>query len=492
MSTRLPAALTRRELLVNSAAAAGLATLGAPLAAMARGDEAAGTEFAALRDQLQGSLVLPGDTDYNAARTVWNGMIDRYPAAVARCRGVSDVMAAVRFARDNDIPATVRGGGHNVAGKALRDGALTIDLGPMQGIRVDVGKRRGRAQGGVRWGAFDRETLAHDLVTTGGTVSTTGVAGLTLGGGLGWLMRKHGLSCDNLVSADVVTADGEFLVASETENADLFWALRGGGGNFGVVTSFEFALHPAEPVIGGMTIYRGDRLRDLLHFFRDYTATAPDSVTAMAGALVGPPETPIAGETGCWFAVCHSGPEADGERALEPVRSFGEPLLGGVGPMPYATLQTMFDGGATAGGRNYWRSNFMRTLGDDVIDLIVLHAADLPRPASMVLVEHLGGAVARVAGDATAFSSRDARYDVSLLSRWTDPADDDASIAWTRSVGDELRQHATGGAYVNYMAADEDAARVRATYEANFRRLVEVKRKYDPENFFSSNFNIAP
>jgi len=488
---RIAGKFTRRQLLAGSAALGGLAAIGAPVATLAR-QAARASKFESLAERLQGNVILPSDEGYEQARRVWNGMIDKRPGAVVRCSGVADVIEAVRFAREHDLPATVRGGGHNVAGKAVRDGALTIDLGAMHGVRVDARALRARAEGGVRWAAFDRETLVHNLATTGGTVGTTGVGGLTLGGGLGWLMRKHGLSCDNLVSADVVTADGRFMTASADENADLFWALRGGGGNFGIVTSFEFRLHELETVTGGMALYPRGRLADMLRFYREYTASVPDTVTAMAGAMIGPPGTSVEGEVAGIIAVCHCGPAGEGDRLLQPIRAFGPPALDAIGPIGYAGMQALFANAGTPGLRNYWRSNFMKSLTDDVLDTLVVRADEMPRPGSMLLIEHLGGAVGRVGAHETAFSNRDALYNVSVLGTWTDAADDAANVPWVRAAGDELREYATGGAYVNYMAGDESAENVRGAYEANFRRLVEVKRKYDPTNFFSSNQNIAP
>jgi len=479
---------TRRDVLAGSATLAGLAAVPAPLIAAANG---AKHDFAPLAGSLQGGLITPEHPAYDAARHVWNGMIDRHPAAIAQCTGVADVVAAVDFARENDIPITVRGGGHNVAGKAVRDGALMIDLGQMHGIWVDADARRARAQGGTRWGAFDRETLARNLYTTGGTVSTTGVAGLTLGGGLGWLMRKHGLTCDNLAGAEVVTAGGDVLRADADQNADLFWALRGGGGNFGIVTSFDFELHEQQPVTGGMAIFAGDRTRDVLQFFREYTAELPDSVTTMAGCFLAPGEGSNPPQPMAWIAVCHTGPEDEGRRLVAPIKDFG-PVQDFIGPMPYSALQTMFDDGAAPGARNYWRSAFMQDFADDVIDTMVASAAELPPPGSMMLVEHLGGAISRVDEGETAYSHRGAQFNVSILSSWTDAAADDRYSAWTRSFGDELRSFSDGGAYVNYMAGDMSGAEVKAMYDANFGRLRSVKRKYDPDNFFNSNQNIAP
>ncbi|MCH5372652.1 MAG: FAD-binding oxidoreductase [Planctomycetes bacterium] len=488
--------LTRRNLLLGSAALGGAAMLGSPATVFAADAAPAavsgGSPLDDLGRMLSGELITPSDSSYDDVRKVWNGMIDKRPLAIARCSGVADVIQVIEYARNKNLPVSVRGGGHNVAGKALRDGAITIDLRPMHGIRVDPDRKTGRAQGGTLWRAFDRETVAFNLVTTGGTVSTTGIGGLTLGGGIGWLMGKYGLACDNLVSADVVTADGRFLTASAEENDDLFWALRGGGGNFGVVTSFEFGLHDLEPIIGGMALYPQAMSGDLLRFFRDFTASAPDSVTSMFALVAGPPGTPLEGQNAGMIAVCHSGPLDEGKQLLQPIKDFGPPVIDSIGPMAYTSLQTMFDAGSGPGRRNYWKSNFMQELSDGAIDTIVDHSDALAGENTMILVEHMGGAVRRVGSHATAFSNRDAKYNASVLAGWNDPRDDQKNIAWTRELSDALKAFATGGGYVNYMAADESAARVHASYEANYQRLVAIKRKYDPTNFFSGNQNIAP
>jgi len=478
----------RRELLTQGTIAGCAAMLGWPRGLLAA--ESMADPMDELRTLIRGDLVTPTDDGYDAARKVWNEMIDRRPLAIARCTGAADVIDVVRFARERDIPVTVRGGGHNVSGKAVRDGALTIDLVRMRGIRVDPEARIGRVQGGATWAEFDRETLAFGLATTGGTVATTGVGGLTLGGGLGWLMRKHGLSIDNLRSADVVTADGRLLKASADENDDLFWALRGGGGNFGVVTSFEFNLHQLDPITGGIAMYPESMARDVLRFYRDYTSNAPDNVTAAGGVLIGPPGTPIEGQAAGWIAACHCGPADEGERLLRPIKDLG-PVIDTIAPKGYGDMQATFASGGPA-GRNYWRSNFMHDLSDDAIDTMIEVSKTMPRPLSLLLLEHMGGAVGRVGEQATAFSNRSAKYNLSMLSTWSDAADDERYVAWTRSNGDELKKFTTGAGYVNYMTGDESAERVRATYEANFQRLVAIKRKYDPDNFFSGNQNIAP
>jgi FAD/FMN-containing dehydrogenase len=488
--------ISRRELMVGSAAAGGLALLGAPEISFAQTasdvDATAASGFDDLAGLIRGDLILPGHDAYDEARNVWNGMIDKRPAAIARCTGAADVMDVVKYARDNDIPASVRGGGHNVAGKALKDDAITIDLAEMNGIWIDPARKRARVQGGAKWVAFDRESLALDLVTTGGTVSTTGVGGLTLGGGLGWIMRKHGLCCDNVMSADVVTADGRLLVVNENENSDLYWAIRGGGGNFGIVTAFEFKLHDLEPITGGMAIYPESMLKEMFHFYREYTSNAPDSVTAGAGYMAGPPGTPLEGQSAGVIVVCHKGPAGDGERLVKPIKDFGPPTIDSIGPSSYPAMQAQFDAGSPPGLRNYWRSNFMTELSDAAIDTMLARSGQLPHPASMLFIENLGGAVGRVGANDTAFSNRDAQYNASIFGMWADADDDERNISWVRTFGDELKAFATGGAYVNYMASDESAGNVKAAYETNFKRLTEVKRKYDPTNFFNVNQNIVP
>ena len=485
--------ISRRELLLGSAAAGGLAMLGSPAVSLAKqAAAAAANPLEGLAGMLRGALITPDHERYDESRKVWNAMIDKRPAAIARCTGVADITNVVNFARENRIAVTIRGGGHNVAGKALTDGAIAIDLGPMHGVWVDARNKRAHVQGGCRWGLVDRETLAHGLYTPGGTVSDTGVAGLTLGGGLGWLMRKHGLSCDNVLSANIVTADGRHQRASANENPDLYWAIRGGGGNFGVVTSFEFQLHDAQPIIGGMALYSRDKLRGLLELYREITANAPDELEAQCGALIGPPGTPVEGQVAGWFAVCHAGPPDVGARLVQPIKDFGPPAVDFIGPWTYTAQQTMFDAGMSIPLQNYWRSNFLHEISDDLIDTLVANADDIPRPGSLLLLEHMGGAIARVGENETAFANRGAKYNLSVLGAWPDPADNDRNIAWVRDFGDELRSFATGGAYVNYMASDESPERVKAAYEANFQRLVEVKRKYDPTNFWNSNQNIAP
>lgn len=489
--------ISRRDLIKGTVAAGGLALVGSSTVASARQTAAADAvavtpkPFADLSERIRGKVIAPNHVRYDAARKVFNEMIDRRPLAIVKCTGAADVMQVVKYAREKDLPVSVRGGGHNVAGKAVKDGALLIDLGPMNGVRANPNTMRARAQAGARLGNLDHETLAVGMVTPSGTVSHTGIAGLTLGGGFGWLQRKYGMTIDNFVSADVVTADGEFLVASDEENADLMWALRGGGGNFGVVTSFEYQTHKVEPIIGGMAVFPGERLKDLLHFYRDFTGNAPDSVMTMAGAMPGIPGTPTESGTAAFIAVCHSGDLSEGEKSLQPIRNFGTPIIDTIGPMSFGVIQTMFETDPPPELRHYWRASFLEEISDGLIDMMVASAPELPLPGSMLLLEHMGGAIGRIGPTDTAFSNRHAQYNSSVLSAWADSAADKANIAWTRSTGNALKKFGTGGAYVNYMA-DEGEAAVRATYEVNLERLIEVKRKYDPNNVFSANQNIVP
>ncbi len=352
-------------------------------------EDAAIQDFA---DSLRGRLLRAGDTGYDEARRVWNGMIDRRPALIARCTGAGDVMAAVRFARSHEILVSVKGGGHNITGNAVCEGGLMIDLSPMKGIRIDPRQRTARAEAGLTWGEFNRETQAFGLATTGGVVSTTGIAGLTLGGGLGWLMSKHGLSCDNLLSADVVTAEGEFLTASAGENADLFWGLRGGGGNFGVVTSFEYRLHRLDPVLGGMVIYPREKATEVLRFYRDYARACPDELTAFAAMMTSPEGAPVVA-----MVAGHIGDRAAGEKLMTPLRRFGAPLADTIGPMTYVELNSLLDAAVPYGGvQRYWKSSFLKELGDDVLEILVDRAGTMRSPMSMVGFFHVHGAATRV------------------------------------------------------------------------------------------------
>jgi FAD/FMN-containing dehydrogenase len=439
-----------------------------------------------LNAQLSEELLCPGDAGYDDARVLWNGMIDRRPAAIARCASTADVVAAVNFARQQGLVLAVRGGGHNAAGTALCDDGLVIDLAPLRRVTVDPATRTAHAQGGATWADFDRATSAHGLATTGGAISTTGIAGLTLGGGLGWLMRSYGMACDNVIAFEVVTADGQVRRASADEHPDLFWALRGGGGNFGVVTDFEYQLHPVTTVLGGMLVHPASRAREALRFLRDFHATAPDELTIFTGLMSAPDGMPIVA-----YLVCYNGSAADGARALGPLRAFGPPLVDTITELPYPVHQASLDEGFPAGLQVYWRSDFPRTLDDAVIDILVERFEAITSPLSALLLEQFGGAVRRVPAEATAFVHREADFNLAIISRWTDPAEAERHIAWARSVSAAIRPHAVG-TYVNYLG-EEGEERVRQAYGAAvYDRLVAVKNRYDPTNLFRNNQNIRP
>ena len=448
-------------------------------------EEAAVADFAA---GLRGPLLRPGDGQYDEARKVWNGMIDRRPALIARCAGVADVIAAVRFARTHGVLVSVKGGGHNITGNAVCEGGLMIDLSPMKSVRVDLAQRTARAEAGLTWGEFNRETQAFGLATTGGVVSTTGIAGLTLGGGLGWLMGKHGLSCDNLLSADIVTADGEFLTASATEHPDLFWGLRGGGGNFGIVTSFEYQLHPVGPVLAGMVIHPIDQAREVLRFYRDFARGCPDEMLAAASLMTSPEGAPVA-----VIIVSYIGDIAKGEALVAPLRQFGSPLADTIAPTSYAQLNTLFDAAVPYGGvQRYWKSSFLKELGDDLIEVFIERSAKFLSPMSMVLFFHMHGAATRADPNGTAFGLRDDQWDYDVISQWNDPAEAPGHIQWTRNFWNAVEPFATGEVYVNHLDAEEGTTRIRAAYGRNYDRLVALKNRYDPTNLFRLNQNIKP
>jgi hypothetical protein len=436
--------------------------------------------------RLRGEVLRPGDAEFDAARKVWNESIDKTPALIARCAGVGDVIDAVDFARRHHLLVAVRGGGHNVSGNAVCDRGIVIDLSRMKGVRVDPGGRTVRAEGGVTWGELNRETQAFGLATTGGVVSTTGIAGLTLGGGVGWLVRKHGLACDNLLSADVVLADGRLVVASAQENEDLFWALRGAGANFGVVTSMEFQLHPVGPVLGGMILHLQAQAREVLTFYRDFMRTAPDEVTAYAGLLTAPDGTPVVG-----VLACYSGPLEKGEAVLRPLREFGTPVADLIQPMPYAQMNTLLDAAYPPGVQNYWKAEFLEELSDDAIAVLVDQGAKMTSPRSAILLEYYGGAASRVDESATAFPHRQAQYDLAVMAQWTDPTESDRHVAWARETWEAAQPFASGRVYVNTLGV-EGEDRVREAYGKNYARLVDLKNTYDPANFFSLNQNIKP
>lgn len=453
----------------------------------------------ALRTSLIGELVLPADGAYDEVRKIWNGHIDRRPALIARCRGVADVVAAVRFARDHDLLTAVRGGGHAVAGYSLCDGGIVIDLSPMTGSRVDPLAQTIRVEGGCLNEHLDRESEVFGLATTGGIVSHTGVAGLTLGGGIGHLMRKFGLAIDSLRSCDVVTADGEFMVASEQENPDLFWGLRGGGGNFGIVTSFEFQLYPLGPdVLAGLMVWPMDDAPRVLRFLREFVGSAPDEIGIMANLRLAPPLPAIPealhGEPIVALVPTYAGPPADGERALAPIAGeLGAPVFSTVAPKPYTAHQKMFDPAVQHGWHYYWKSHTLGALTDEIIDIVTERAAAITSPMTTVPVFTLGGAVARVPEDATAFPNRNALHDINIVGAWLpDDPEPERHISWVRDFFAALEPHSEG-VYVNF-TNDDSADRVRtgAYSPEQWQRLVAFKAKYDPTNFFRLNANIPP
>jgi hypothetical protein len=445
----------------------------------------------------QGELIRRDDPPYDAARRIWNGAIDRRPALIARCTGVADVQAAVRFAREHDLVVAVRGGGHNVAGTAVCDDGVVIDLSPMKGMWVDPAARTGRAQAGLLWGELDHETQAFGLATPGGIITHTGIGGLTLGGGLGWLMRRHGLTCDNLLSADLVTADGELLRVSAEEHADLFWGLRGGGGNFGVVTSFEYRLHSVGPIVlAGVILHPAARAREVLGFYRDYIAAAPDELTTIVVLRKAPPApflpASVHGQPVVVIGACYAGPLEEGERAVAPLRRFGEPLVDLIRPTPYVSHQALFDPTAPHGLGYYWKSEYMPPLSDALIDTLAEHAWRAETPESYTIVFHLGGAVGRQDPEGSAFEDRRATHATVIDAVWSEPARAAACVAWTRTFWEAIRPYSTGRIYVNFLG-EEGEERVRAAYgEAKYERLRALKRKYDPTNFFRLNQNIEP
>jgi FAD/FMN-containing dehydrogenase len=444
------------------------------------------TTIETFRTSLRGELLLPDDAGYDAARAVHNGMIDKHPALIARCAGATDVMRAVDLAREHGLEVSVRGGGHNVTGNAVSDGGLMIDLSLMKGLRIDPVARTARCEAGLTWGEVNHDAQVFALAATGGFVGTTGVAGLTLGGGLGWLLRKHGLACDNLLSADVVTADGQFLTVDAQQYPDLFWGLRGGGGNFGIVTSFEFRLHAAGTVLAGPIIYPLAQAGQALRFYRDFAAIAPEELTSGVLFATLPDVGPVAA-----IGFVYAGPVEDAEAAVHPLRAFGAPVADAVQPMPYSAAQSMVDAFWPRGLQNYWKSTFLRDLSDEAIDTLVDHFATVPSPQTVAVLEHFGGAMERIAPEATAFPHRQLDFDVVITAMWTDPADAERNIAWAREFWDALRPFAPAAVYVNYLGV-EGEERVRAAYGANYDRLAALKTRYDPTNLFHLNQNVPP
>jgi FAD/FMN-containing dehydrogenase len=453
------------------------------------------TNVGQLREQVRGEVVTAEDSGYDEARRVYNAMIDRRPRVIVRCAGPDDVVAAVNFARESEIDLAVRGGSHSVPGFGTADDAVVIDLVRMQAVDVDAGTSTARAEGGATWGAFNDATHAHGLATTGGIISTTGIGGLTLGGGIGYLSRGFGLSCDNLLSAEVVTADGRMLSVSDQANEDLFWAIRGGGGNFGVVTSLEYQLHPVREIYGGPMLYELDDAATVLKFYRDFIQDAPEELGGFPAWQIAPPLPFIPedrhGDTFLVFVACWAGPIEEGEAALKPFREVAPVVAEGVGPMPYPALNSAFDPLVPPGLQHYWKANFVKELTDEAIAAHLEHGPKVPVVNSTVHIYPINGACHRVAPDATAFAYRDATFATVIAGMWPDPAQNEANIAWVRDFYDATAPHSEEGGYINFMAGD-DQDRIRVNYGGNYDRLVDVKRTYDPDNLFHLNQNIRP
>jgi FAD/FMN-containing dehydrogenase len=453
---------------------------------------------AELEASFRGEIVRPDSAGYDEARKIFNAMIDRRPALIARCSGVADVIEAVRHARANDLQIAVRGGGHGVPGYAVCDDGIVIDMRPMKGIRVDPAARTARAQAGCNWGDLDRETQAFGLAVTGGRMSDTGIAGLTLGSGSGWLERKYGLTVDNVISADVVTADGELVTASATANPELFWGLRGGGGNFGIVTEFEYRLHPVGPLVyAGMWGYPAERAKEIMRVYRDFIEAAPDDIGGCLAFLTAPPEPfvpeEVRGTQMLAVVVFYAGPAEEGEDAFGPLREqLGDPAVDVVQPMPYTALQQMIDPGNPPGLQQYWKAGFLHELGDEAIEALAEKAWTVPSPLTAILFLPMGGAIARVPDGETPLGQRDAGWNYHLLSMWPDPAENESQIAWTREFASVLEPYATGGFYPNMQVDEGQAALAGAYGPEKWEQLVELKGAWDPENVFCLNQNIKP
>jgi FAD/FMN-containing dehydrogenase len=454
---------------------------------MATGTALGVERLEALTASFSGGVLTEGDDGYEEARKVHNGLIDKRPVLIARCRGPADVVDAIAFARAEDLEISVRGGGHSVAGKAVCEGGLMIDLAEMKGIHVDPVARTVRAQGGVTWGELNRETAVHGLATTGGVVSTTGIAGLTLGGGLGWLNGVYGLAVDNLLSVELVTAAGEVLNVTEETDPELFWGLRGGGGNFGVATSFEYRVHPLREVYGGVIVHPFEAAPALLRAFRDLSQ--PDELWVVAGLVHAPDGS---GVKVAAVVICHVGPVEQAESDLRPLLEFGSPVMSEVGPMPYPVVNTLFDAAYPPGALNYWKSSFIGDLSDEAIDELVARFAVAPSPMSAMVVEHFHGAVCRVGVSDTAVPHREPGYNLGIFAEWTDPAATEENMNWTRETYAAIEPYRAALRYVNYLDADDVGDAVRAAYGPNYERLVELKRRLDPDNVFHLNHNIDP
>ncbi|OFV98855.1 MAG: FAD-linked oxidase [Acidobacteria bacterium RIFCSPLOWO2_12_FULL_54_10] len=449
-----------------------------------------------LRKEFKGKVITPGDREYEESRKIWNGMVDKRPAIIARCAGTQDAIKAVNFARDNGIQLAVRGAGHHIAGNSLCDDGLVVDLSHMRTVKVDVAAKRAVAEGGATLGDFDEATLAHGLATPVGINSTTGIAGLTLGGGFGWISRKYGMTVDNLESAEVVTAKGDAVRASANENSDLFWALRGGSGNFGVVTQFEFRLHQLGPdLLSGLIVYPFSEAKRVLQQYREFVAKAPDELTVWTVLRKAPPlpflPADVHGKEVVILALLHAADPKKGEELIQPLRKFGKPVGEHVGVQPFTAWQKAFDPLLTPGARNYWKSHNFTILADGLIDVVIEYVKRLPSPHCEIFFGAIGGATMRPAPDATAYAHRDAAFVMNVHGRWETPAEDERCIAWSRDYFQASATFASAGAYVNFLTADE-TDRVKVAYGQNYDRLAKVKRKYDPENLFRTNWNVKP
>ena len=451
-----------------------------------------------LQSTVGGEVITPEDSSYEEARRVWNGMIDRHPALVVRCTSRDDVAAAVNFGRNNGLVISVRGGAHSTPGHSTCDGGIVIDLQPMNRVEVDADAKTARVQGGARWADVDAATQEHGLAVTGGRVSTTGVAGLALGSGSGWLERMYGVTCASLLSAELIVGDGSVVMASAHENAELFWGLRGGGGNFGVVTEFEFRLHPVGPILtGGQLLFPRERASEIVRLYRDFIASAPDQVCGGLALITAPPEEFIPeemrGQPAIGIVYCYVGPPEEGEEAVRPLREAG-PVVEMIQPMPYTAIQQMLDEGNPFGIREYFRVEWLRDLTDEAIDVIIEQARELPAPFGELILAPMGGEVSRMDSSALALNVPDARWAYFCLGMWMDPGEDERNIAWVRGFSEAMRPFGLDtAAYPNFVGPDEGEARLRATYgEAKYARLVELKNKWDPENVFRLNQNIAP
>ncbi len=445
-----------------------------------------GTLVEELRKKVTGNILSPGHDHYDSTRAVWNGMIDRKPAVIVQCKNTEDVVHAIRFAREHNLKVSIRGGGHNIAGNAVCDAGVMIDFSLMKKITVDPINKTATAEAGTIWNELDAATQEFGLATTGGTVSETGITGLTLGGGIGWLMSMLGSASDNLLSAELVTATGEIIHTDKDNHPDLFWAIRGGGGNFGVIVSLTFRLHPIGPMVtGGMLLYPMELAKQVMQFYREFVPTTPDELVIFAGFICTPDGIPVCALLPSWF-----GPQEEAEKILAPIRAFASPIADLVGPLPYTQLQKFLDAAAPKGIRRYWKSGFFSELSDELIDIQIQHLQTRPSPITPVLFFYLKGEITRINPADTAFSNRQQHWDIDIITQWTDPTEDEKNIRWTRNFWNEIQPY-SNGVYVNHLDRD-DAARLSSAYGENYLRLRKIKTQYDPENFFCMNNNIVP